>query len=59
MGQWEEEVEVELQKAEEEEEWKAGEKWKVREVEEIKQRGQLFGLYYGPLWVWLDVMESL
>lgn len=59
MGQWEEEVEVELQKAEEEEEWKAGEEWKVREVEEIKRRGQLFGRYYGPMWLWLDVMKSL
>lgn len=37
LGQWEEEeVEEELQKAAEEEEWKGGESGKVREGEEIK-----------------------
>lgn len=36
MGQWEEEVEIELQKAEEEEECKGGKKWKVEEGEEMK-----------------------
>lgn len=30
MGQWEKELDEELQKAEEEEELKAGEKWKGR-----------------------------
>lgn len=54
VGQWEEEVEIELQKAEEEEECKGGKKWKVGEGEEMKHEAARTSIQ-SILWAFLSL----
>lgn len=51
VGQWKEEVEIDLQKAEEEEECKGDEKWKVGEGEEMKHEASIQSI----LWAFVSL----
>lgn len=51
VGQWKEEVEIDLQKAEEEEECKGDEKWKVGEGEEMKHEASIQSI----LWTFVSL----